>query len=505
MSRRAPARLALVLVPLAALLWLPVRALADWTQFQGDAAHSGSATGAAQAPYKRGWSLEVKAGGPRGQFGLSAPVVSGSGVIAVAPTAVLGVDASTGRIQWTVVRDYGPSASPAVASSGARQVLLYTEGFGSHPPGSSPTPTTSASSSTTASPTPSPSSGAVSQTGAFDSHLAALDLSTLKPLWAPIQLDKVSRTGVTVDGQTAFLGDNAGTVYAIDITSGTVLWKQSVGGYLDTSLAATGGKVYATVRGALTKVGAVVALNESDGKIAWSYEVKHSTILSAAAVGSGRVVFGASLLASNGTLQIPTLKALDAVRGTLAWSVSLNAPLGPSGAPSIASGAAICFDFDGQASSYDLATGKRRWDFALNESNRRASPLVIGPQVLVATANGLLAGLDSSTGELVWRTATGPGLLRDALATSDGIVMVRGGVHAGLIAFVHDPGGSLVRVASPTTPNMGKILAGWLAAAIPLAALLLLAGRWLIARAGPAFPDEGPAETDEPTDPWEER
>jgi outer membrane protein assembly factor BamB len=497
--------LALVFLPLAALLWLPVRALADWTQFQGDAAHSGSVMGAAQAPYKQSWSLGVKAGGPRGQFGLSAPVASGSSVIAIAPTAVLGVDASTGGIQWTVVRDYGPAASPAVASSGGRQVLLYTEGFGSHPPGSSPTPTTSASSPTTASPTPQPSSGAGSQTGAFGSHLAALDLSTLKPLWAPIQLDKVSRTGVTVDGQTAFLGDNAGTVYAIDISSGKILWNQSVGGYLDTPLAATGGKVYATVRSALTKAGAVVALNESDGKIAWSYEVKRSTILSAAAVGSGRVVFGAALLASNGTLQIPTLKAIDAVRGTLAWSVSLNAPLGPSGAPSIVSGAAICFDFDGQVSAYDLATGRRRWDFALNEPNRRASPLVIGPQVLVETANGLLVALDSSTGELVWRSATGTGLLRDALATSDGIVMVRGGVHAGLVAFVHDPGGSLVRVASPTTPNMGKILAGWVAAAIPLAALLLLAGRWLMARAGPAFPDEGPAEADEPIDPWEDR
>jgi H+/gluconate symporter-like permease len=82
--------------------------------------------------------------------------------------------------------------------------------------------------------------------------------------------------------------------------------------------------------------------------------------------------------------------------------------------------------------------------------------------------------------------------------------MVRGGAHAGLIAFVPDPAATLVRIASPTTLNMGKLLAGSFAAAIPLAAILMLAGRWLATRAGPAFPGEGSAEVDEPRDPWED-
>jgi outer membrane protein assembly factor BamB len=248
----------------------------------------------------------------------------------------------------------------------------------------------------------------------------------------------------------------------------------------------------------------VVALGESDGKIAWRYEATRSNLLTTPAIGAGKVVVGAAFLTSNGSLQGPTLRVIDAARGTLSWSASTNAPISPFGAPAISGDATICFDTNGQTYSYDLATGNRRWDFVLNEPNRRASPLVIGPQVLVQTANGLVVALDSSTGELIWRTDDGPGLLRDAVPAPGAIVMVRGGAHAGLIAFVPDPAATLVRIASPTTLNMGKLLAGSFAAAIPLAAILMLAGRWLATRAGPAFPGEGSAEVDEPRDPWED-
>ena len=478
---------------------MPVAALADWTQFQGDAAHSGSATGAAQAPYKLSWSLEVSAGGPKGQFGLSAPVLSGSTVIAVAPNAVIGVDAATGALSWTVVRDYGPSASPAVTSLGGRQVLLFTEGFGSHPPGSSPTPTTSASASPSA-------SGRAAQTGPMDSYLAALDLATRKPLWAPVQLERVSRTGVTVDEQTVFLGDNAGTIYAIDVSTGRILWKQAVGGYVDTPLAVAAGKVYVSVRGkaGTTTSAALVALGESDGKIAWRYQATRSNLLTSAAVGSGAVVVGAAYVSPNGTLQAPTVRAIDAAGGTLRWSVTTNAPVAPFGAPAVMGDVAICVDTNGQAYAFDVATGSRRWDFVLNEPIRRSSPLVIGPQILIQTDSGLVVALDSTTGELVWRSSFGRGLLRDATPAGETIVLVRGGAHAGLVAIVHDATGALVRVASPTKPNAGRIIGGAVGAAIPLTVLLFLAGRWLIVRAGPAFPEDGSREPGEPTDPWED-
>ena len=95
----------------------------------------------------------------------------------------------SGEPLWSVDRTYGPPVSPAVASTPDGRVLLYTQGFGDSPPGTSPTPSGAAS----ASPAPSP-------TEPFASNLTAIDLATQEPIWdRPLQLKEVSRTGVTVE------------------------------------------------------------------------------------------------------------------------------------------------------------------------------------------------------------------------------------------------------------------------------------------------------------------
>ena len=88
----------------------------------------------------RSWHLDVPLGGPAGDFGLSQPVSDGSSVIAVGPTQIVAADLGTGAQRWTVDRDYGPPVSPAIAGTPSRRILIYTEGFGDSPPGSSATP-----------------------------------------------------------------------------------------------------------------------------------------------------------------------------------------------------------------------------------------------------------------------------------------------------------------------------------------------------------------------------
>ena len=61
--------------------------------------------------------------------------------------------------------------------------------------------------------------------------MAAIDLDTRQPVWdASVQLDAVSRTGVTVDGNTAFLGDNVGNVHAVAVATGELRWTADAGG-----------------------------------------------------------------------------------------------------------------------------------------------------------------------------------------------------------------------------------------------------------------------------------
>ena len=474
----------------------------DWPQFQRDPAHTGFVTAGAQAPLVEAWHVDVPTGGPNGRYGLSSPVLSGGIVIAVGPTQVLGVDLATGQRRWSVARDFGPSVPAATTEIEGRPIVVYTEGFGAHPPGSPATPSgaTGARSTSAASPTSSPTGGGSPGAGvpsaSFDSHLAAIDVDTREPLWDPIQLDRVSRTGVTIDGDVAFVGDNAGTVYAVDVATGRARWTAKTGGYVDTPLAAANGRLFVSVQGTRTTSAAVVALSEADGSQIWRYEANREVLATAPAVSGGMVVLGLAGVSST------VVRAIDATSGTERWSTPVNTALTPIGAPAVTPNAVIAQDVNTQIYRLDPVTGARTWDFALNEPAIRTSPVVSAAQVLVASNGGQLEALDASTGELVWRSPPSDGLLRNPLVTSDVVVLVRGGTRPGLVAFVHDPRGRLVRVASPTTIDPLRLNGGFAAATVPLALILLLGGRWMVARAGPAFgePDDelgGDASEDE--------
>lgn len=452
------------------------QAIGGWTQSQGDASHTGYLADAAQPPYRESWHLDVPAEGPAAAFGLSQPVVDGSSVIAVGSTEIVAADLANGRQLWTADRDYGPPVSPAVAVTAKRRMLIYTEGFGNSPNGSSATPSASATGSS------SPSSSG-SDAGPFDSHAAAIDLATQQPVWdASLQLDAVSRTGVTVDGDTAFLGDNSGTIYAVAVATGELRWKADAGGFLTTPPAVSDGLVIVTVQGNRSTRAHLVAVHESDGSSAWNDEIQGGAIFaSSPAVGGGQVVVGFS---------DQTVRAFALVDGTERWSARLNNPLFFTGAPMLTSDAVVVVDTFGQVYRLDPATGDRVWDYAVNEAVTRSPGVLAGGSVLVPTSTGRLAAIDLESGLLVWQTGQGGGLLRTLALSSEVVVGVRGGAEPGLVGFATDPEGTLVSSVSPTELDLPKLLFAFLAAGVPLILLSILAGRWLLARMGPAFLDD---------------
>jgi len=458
------------------------QAVVGWTQSQGDPAHTGFAADAAQPPYAKAWQLDVPTGGPAGDFGLSQPVVDGASVIGVAPSQIIAADLATGRQLWSVDRDYGPSVSAAVAVTPKHRILIYTEGFGDSPPGASGTPSAGATG-----PSPAPSGDG------FDSHAMAIDLDTRQPAWdAVAQLKEVSRTGVTVDGDTAFLGDNAGNIHALAVRTGEVRWTADAGGFLTTSLAVSDGVVIAAVQGDRSTRPHLVAFDGSDGSTLWNDEVGGGAIFaSSPAIGGGQVVLGFS---------DQTVRAYDPSDGSERWSTRLNAPMFFTGAPAITPEAVVAIDTLGQVYRLDPADGHRVWDFAVNESVTRTPAVVAGPYVLVATSMGRLVAIDLDSGLLVWQSEQGRGLLRSVALTSQVVVGVMGGVEPGLVGFAEDPQGTLISVVSPTELDLPELLLSFLAAVVPLTLLAIVAGRWLRARMGPAFLDD---EDELPVDPME--
>ena len=476
-----------------------------WTQAQGSALHAGVATEAPEPPYQEAWSAPVALGGPDHQFGLSAPVIAGDTVVCVAPEQVIGFNLQTGVSTFSVKKQLGPSVPPALVSVGAgHTAVVYTEGFGTEPPSglpTSPSPSTGAAPSVSSSPSSaaSPSVGGSSSTStaatSTQSQLAAFDLQTHEPLWPPVALDQVSRTGVAADGGMAYVGDDLGTIYAIDLAKGTVTWRASVGSSPEAPVALAGGLVIVTVPGDAQNRARVVALKVADGTVAWTYDSRAlGAVISGAAVSGDTVYVG---FADN------ALRALNVADGTLRWSSRLTSVMNPTESPAVTDDAVYVVDVLGEIRRFSPSTGARTWDYAVNEQIFRGSPVVAGDHVLAATNRGRLVAIEPTNGHLVWESEASGSLLRSLTPTRDLVLGVRGGTEPGLVAFRHDDAGALIDVVSPTVFNPGTFTRNFaLAAALFLLAAIPL-GRFLSDRMGPAFiieDDEAGAPV--PVDPW---
>lgn len=425
-------------------------------------------TAGPQPAYRVAWSTPRPLGGPRDSYGLSSPVIEGDLAIAAGPEEVVAVDVSTGEIAWTVLRILGPSVPPAVGQAGRDRLVVFTEGWGAGPPDQSPSATPSV---TSPSPSASPLPGA---TTAVTSRMVAVSLRTQEPVWS-VDLPDVSRTGVSLDGTTAYVGTNDGAVTAVDLKTGDVRWTGQAGGFLETPLAVGDGLVLASVRGSSTSAMKLVALRVEDGSVAWTFApATASAVGGAPAIGDGTVYIA---------LADSTVRAVALDTGAERWSARLNSfVIGAS--PVLVDGGVIVADSRGQVYRLDAATGARVWDFALNVAVYRTAPVAIGDVLVLATTDGELTAFDLATGDLVWRSQVADAPVRGLAVGADTLVAVRAGTGAGLLGLTNDPAGALTRVQSPTILKPALLFGGWALAAVPLVLALLLLGRSLWVRLG---------------------
>ncbi len=479
-TRRAPTILVGVALCLMAVMGPAsasgIQSSSGWTQFQGDATHAGAVADAAPPPYRQAWALPVAPGGPDRQFGLSAPVIDPSAdtAVGVGPDQVIGVDLGTGSQSFELRRVFGPSVSSAFAAVNGKTAIVYTQGWGDQTP--------TASSSPSGSSAPSPSAASAGPPGI--SQMVAVDLATRRRLWDPVALAagatvRPIRTGVTVSGDTAYVADSGGTVFAVDLVTGKLRWTEPAGGQVATAVAVSGDIVVVTTQGTRTVAPAVVGMKVSDGSVAWRYDGEPVGALAAGAVVSGEVVY---VVFSDGNV-----RALGLSDGAERWTSRINAPVLPTGGLAVAGDGVFVLDIVGQLYRFSTADGARVWDFALNQPSFGAPPVVAGGHVLVGTNAGNLAAIDVGSGHLVWESGASDGLLRGFAPTADLIVAVKGGHGAGLVAYRHDDAGALIDVASPTVFDAGTNAVNFAAAAIPLFVLALVGGRLLSRRMGPAF------------------
>ena len=401
----------------------------EWSSLQGGAAHPGVATGLAPSPPLRlAWRASTEAGA------LSAPAVAGGLVIATARTALVGVDAATGKELWSVPRKLGQLVPPAVAPAAGGGVVVYVE-------------------------------GSTPQDGA----LVAVDPSTRARLWR-VRLGGLPRSAPSIEGDTVFVGSQDRFLYAVTLSSGDLKWRARLDGFVDTSPAVSGDRVFAAGEDPTTGRATFYGLDAETGRRAWTPFLAPPFSIGA----TTPTVAGDTVYAGFGDLQV---RAFDVATGKIRWEAGVRSDSSPVTSPAFADGDLFLVDGTGGLYRIDGRTGDLEWEFQFPSFFIWGSPLVVGDRVFVGAQDGTLAAVDVSTGHRVWqRRVTAPPV--GALAAADERLLVpqlgRGG---GLLALEHDPAGVVGDVASPTTLRPEVALLNFAAGfAAVLAGGLLLAG-----------------------------
>jgi outer membrane protein assembly factor BamB len=469
---------------------------APWPQYQGSAARTGDATAAPAPPYRIAWSAATDIGDASHAAGIPAPVVADGDAIVVGRQSVDAVDIADGSVAWSAARSLGPS-SPAAVVGGD---VLFVEGGGdesvsaSNAPTSSPSATPSSSASPGKSASATPTAVASPSATTTTSTLVAIDASTQRRLWS-VALSDVSHTGVLVAGGVAIVGADNGTVTAVDPATGKQAWTVDVGDHVLAPMAADTSLVYVCVRPETNGTAQLVALALGDGSEAWRYQPTGSVVdLGAPAVSTDGGTSAVYLVSSDGAL-----RAIGG-DGTQQWAEPLYTATSGS-PPAVSADAVYVADQSGMVYAFDRSTGAERWRFATNHG-AVGSPVVTTTAVLQPTSDGVLAAIAPDTGRQIWEGSVADSAIFGLAATPDLIVAAHTGSTPGITALQADPSGTLTDVASPTSADPAGLALGWLVAAVPLTAALVLLGRsWDQRRSEPLLAPTG--DDDMPVDPWE--
>jgi outer membrane protein assembly factor BamB len=490
-SSRAVLAAAVAVVAVTSLTLLASGATAQeeptWAQYQGGPGHPGVLADGPSPPYRVAWTLPAPAGDA-----LSGAVVAGDVVVSVGEEAVYGIDVASGSVEWHVPRAGGPLSVPAIGVGGGRRILVYLEGPGQAGDSGPTSPSASRSSASPSGGDPSSTTAASPSTAATGeetdaSTLVAIALGDRTELWRT-PLEGLSRSGVTIDGANAFVGDQEGRVTAISLEDGAVTWSQRLDGLVDTPLAVSDGQVYAVARNADTPQVAVAAFDSASGERGWPEVALQtsSTAGSAPTAGGGSVFIGSA---------DRWVRALDAGEGTDRWATLALSLFSPATSLAFDGESVFAADISGGVYRLDADDGERRWSYQLNDVVFRSSPVVSGSSVLLGLADGRLVAIDVSSGHLVWESDPSPGLVGTIALSTDAVIAVKGGRSAGLIAFEHDPHGTLVDVPSPTELDVGTTLSRYGLAAVLVFAVAFVPGLLARRRFGPAT--EGSDEIDD--------
>jgi len=230
---------------------------------------------------------------------------------------------------------------------------------------------------------------------------------------------------VEVDG--GFPSHSAGDVYALRVSNGSLLWHDTVKGACCRSLVVTNTALY------VGQLDNVDALKTSDGTVLWHRPIDSPSVLVGIAAVDGVVYVGTALVDYNG----PPKGAVDALRasdGTLIWHSQTNIA---SSVLTVADGIVFVGAFLGSTlDALRASDGSLLWQYQSDLSPWKATVLdgvayLTSINVGYKDTGSRVDALRVSDGSHLWRYHTDPGSLQ--VAVGDGMVYV-GTLH-GIVAL----------------------------------------------------------------------
>ncbi len=428
----------------------------DWSQLQANAAHTAEAPDGPPPPYELAWEFPVD-----GPSGPSSPVIHDGIVYAVGPETVFAIDQGTGEEKWSVPRLRGSANPvPAIAVVEGRDLLIFLQGSGK------------------------------------ETSLAAVDLHDHEESVVLAELEQDASRGVTVVGDSAYVGDVRGTVHAVDLVERTVRWTYDVGeSPVILPPPSDGDSVY--VNGADQRgIQHLAALDASTGEPRWRVQLGPLGLATGGLSFDDGTIFAAFADGS--------VRAFSTDDGALRWSnrvlrpaPSPFLPVSPFMTPAVSEGKVFVSGESGGVYALDASSGDLLWDYQFAGGPAgfilRGSPVVASTAVLVGLQDGRLGAVDVAGGTGIFEVAVdadprGRRPMKGVAVSGDLVVGSRGGGGGGLVAYRRDPGGRLTATASPTTLRLGATLGSFATALVLVGGLAFLMAwgvKTLIARRVP--------------------
>ncbi len=322
--------------------------------------------------------------------------------------------------------------------------------------------------------------------------VVAVDLSNRHQLWRH-ELKEPARGAPTIVDGKVYFGARDDVVYCLDLASGSVDWSQRLAGRVDAAPAVADGRVFVTAENTQTGTAQVYALATDPGakRVVWTHQLGFGLHASSASIAGEVVVLG---------FGDGSVRAFDAEAGDQRWSESVRGSFSPLTTPAVDGDAVYVADRTGGVYRFDLSSGRKVWDYQFAQAIVRASPLVDGAHLLVGLNDGTLAALDTALGHLRWQTTLNAGPMGSPVPAGELLVVPSLGRHGGIVAFRHDPAGTLIDQTSPTVLNLPVALANFAGAFLALFVFTLLGFRLLSRRVTAPFPPSGDPKRNQPQD-----